>query len=157
MNENDEKDMIETAKLVEKLTEFDKRLTLQADDRHRVNNILHKTLGSIVSKTEGQDQVLSQIQEAVKTMAESVHRVEACLIGDPKFDRQGLIKDVIEIKAVNIALHTRVTLAEDAAKANAAEIKSLKRTALWTTGVLGGIGAIITWIKSSGIGKIFGP
>ncbi len=148
MNENKDQEMIETAQLLEKLTDLEKRVKMQSDDRHRVNGILHGTLNNIVNKTDGQDQVLSQIQDSVKSMAESVQRVEVCLIGDPKFERQGLIKDVIEIKAVNIALATRIALAEDAAKANASELRSQKKMVLWTATVLATIGGIITWLKN---------
>jgi hypothetical protein len=155
MNENEDTEMIETAKLLDKLTELDKRVRSQADDRHRVNGILHGTLNTLATKTENislktdmQDQVLSQIQDSVKAMSDSVRRVEVCLIGDPKFDRQGLIKDVIEMKAVHIALATRLSLAEDAAKANAAEIRSQKKMVLWTATVLAAIGGVITWLKN---------
>lgn len=148
MNEEENQEMIDSTQLLTKLTELDRRVKAQSDDRHRVNGILHGTLNNIVNRTDMQDQVLSQIQDSVQTMAGSVHRVEVCLIGDPKFDRQGLIKDVIEIKAINIALAARIGLTEEAAKANAAELRNQRRAAMWTVGILTAVGGFITWLKN---------
>lgn len=148
MNEEENQEMIDSTQLLTKLTELDRRVKAQSDDRHRVNGILHGTLNNIVNKTDMQDQVLSQIQDSVQTMAGSVHRVEVCLIGDPKFDRQGLIKDVFEIKAINIALAARIGLTEEAAKANAAELRNQRKAAMWTVGILTAVGGFITWLKN---------
>jgi hypothetical protein len=157
MSEKKDSEMIDSLQLLEKLAELDKRMKIQSEDRHRLNNGLHGTLNSLANKTDLQDQVLSQIQESVKVMSESVTRVEACLIGDSKFDRQGLIKDVIEIKAVNIAISARLDLVDESAKANAAELKNQRRTVVWTAAALAGIGAVVTWIKNTGASKILGP
>lgn len=158
--DNETPEMIESKQLITKLEELDKKLETSAVERHRVNGIVHSTLNKLALKTEAlsnqtdeQNNVLDQIQKSVAASAESVQRIEQCLVGDPKFDRQGLIKDVLEIKAVNIALDTRLRLQEDASKANATELRTLRRIAIILFSVLGGLGAAITWLRQTGFFK----
>lgn len=163
MNENDNQDddMKDSAQLLARFLELERRLASSSAERHRVNNSINAAITGLVDQTERQDAVLEKINENVRSMADSVDRVEKCLVGDAKFNQVGLIKEVEAIKSSfatsNTEIFLRIAKNEADIKTAADEIKSQRRVVLWTGAVLAAIGGIITWIKGSGILKIFQP
>ncbi len=146
-----EDDMDKTEEMIKRFEELDRRLRQSSEERHRVNNSINSSITSLVDKTEHQDTVLSGIQQSVHAVAESVQRVENCLVGDPKFNRLGLIKDVSDVSAKNAALEVRMQTAEDNIRTTSDELKTQKRIAVWSISLIAGIAAIITFIKEAGV------
>lgn len=163
MNENqdEDQDMKDSAHLLSRFAELERKLASSSAERHRVNNSINSAITGLIDQTERQDAVLEKIEGAVRSMADSVDRVEKCLVGDAKFNQMGLIKEVEAIKSThassNADLLLRITKNEAEIKAASDEIKSQRRMVLWTGAILAALGGAITWIKSSGIAKIFQP
>ena len=163
MNENDnqDEDMKDSAQLLSRFLELERRLASSSAERHRVNNSINAAITGLVDQTERQDAVLEKINENVRSMADSVDRVEKCLVGDAKFNQLGLIKEVEALKSSqttsNAELMLRISKNEEDIKTANNEIKNHRRIVVWTGVVLAAIGGIITWIKSSGIVKFFQP
>ena len=149
MSEHEEDQaMNDVNQLLARFEDLNRRITQNSEERHRVNNQINAAITNIVNQIEDQDAVLATISTNIRALADSVARLEQCLIGDPKFERLGLIKEVNQLQAKNVALELRVVAAEEAARLNAAELQTQKRMVIWTATILATIGALITWFKN---------
>lgn len=126
--------MITTADFIKEMEALRLEMSLQAADRHRVNGVTHAVINDVFLRTAGQDKVLSE-QTAM------LERIEACLLGDAKYQKVGLITTVTSIES-------RLAAVEES-------VKSKTKVAVVVFGVLGVIGALITWLKGTGIIKFF--
>ena len=154
-----EPDMNDPEQIIAKFKELETRLR---DSNHRVNQSINSAITGLVDQTERQDEVLQHINSCVRLVQESLQRVEQCLVGDPKYNQVGLLKEVEALKAKQVtdqaAVELRLKQAEDKNEETAVELKTQRRLASWTFVVLATLGAIITWIRSSNIFNYFkGP
>lgn len=126
---NQEPEMITTQDFLRKMDELKAQMEEQARERHRVNGVVHSSVNTLVLKTNAQDGMLMDIKG-------SLARIEECLIGDEKFNKVGLIKEVASQGARLILLEQSVAT----------------RTKIFfaVIGVLTAIGGFITWIKDLG-------
>jgi len=117
---------------VEIKAEITKDSAQQASDRHRTNGVTHAVINDVFLRTVGQDTVLRE-QTAI------LERIEACLLGDAKYQKIGLITTVTGIDK-------RLAEVEEA-------VKMRTKAAILVFGVLGVLGTVITWFKATSFFK----
>lgn len=144
---NDDHSM-STPDMIEALKQLRQQMADQAHQRHTINNEIMKTIGSHSAHVSRYEDRMVEFEMAVKALTnrmeplgalvEDVRLIKVRLIGDPSLQSDGVIQDLVSVMADVRDL-----------KEKAKEVEFFKRAFIWMLSVIGGLGAIITFVKGT--------
>lgn len=139
---------------LQRLEELNKQITSRFDatdrSRHQANNAQHTILLNLTNRMDKQDQQLASQTESLTELTTSLRRIETRLVGDSGLGSTGLSQDVSESKEKIEVLFGRVEICETAIKSGDKERSQDRRMVLYTIGIIGTLGAVVTWLRATG-------
>lgn len=131
--------MLDTQTVLTRLDEFQKKLDQQAVDRHQVNNRVAGLIGSVLKETDDQTKTLVGVSSSLEELKgitirlqEGISELQRWLKGEPAVEGTGV-------------LH-RLKKVEDSVDG----LKVSQRVVVGVVVVLSAIGAVVTFVQSSG-------
>ena len=139
--------------LTVELKKLHTRLAEQRDVRHGANEELNATILELTLQQERHAARLDTIEGTIKmslqpliSLSTDIKDIKVRLIGDPSLRSEGLIQEHSQVKLTLEKLEKVVTENKD-------QIKNLKRERVIVVSVLGGIGTVVAFLKSTALIK----